>query len=148
MNFAFFVDSTLLMSNFAVSRDAVSVDVSPSPFTAPVYGQKQQMTNVNKIPPLKPDQTKLLQQVCCTFLYYARAIDCTMLHALNDLATRVADGTQETFEALQHFLNYCATLPETKIIYRASNNTPQPFGCSIPCRKRSQIKSRRLHILR
>ena len=44
-----------------------------------------------------------------------------MLHALNDLATRVANGTQETFEALQHFLNYCATLPETKIIYRASD---------------------------
>ena len=38
-------------------------------------------------------QTKLLQQVYGTFLYYVRAVDCTMLDALNDLATRVKDGT-------------------------------------------------------
>ena len=44
-----------------------------------------------------------------------------MLHALNDLATKVANRTQETFKALQHFLNYYATLPETQIIYRASD---------------------------
>ena len=38
-------------------------------------------------------QTKLLQQVCETFLYYAKAVDCTILHALNNLATRVNDST-------------------------------------------------------
>ena len=44
-----------------------------------------------------------------------------MLHALNDLATRVNDGTQETINALQHFLNYCATNPESAVLYRASD---------------------------
>ena len=66
-------------------------------------------------------QIKLLQQVCGTFLYYARAVDCTMLHALNDLATRVTDGTQTTMKALQHFLDYCATYPEATVLYRASD---------------------------
>ena len=65
------------------------------------------------------EQTKLLKQVCGTFLYYARAVDCTMLHALNDLATRVKDGTQKTVEALNHFLDHCATHPEATVIYRA-----------------------------
>ena len=44
-----------------------------------------------------------------------------MLHALNDLATRVNDGTQETINALQHFLNYCATNPESTVLFWASD---------------------------
>ena len=68
-------------------------------------------------------QTKILQQVCGTFLYCARVVDCTMLHALNYLATRVNDGTQKTVEALNHFLDYCATHPEAVVLYRASDMT-------------------------
>ena len=44
-----------------------------------------------------------------------------MLHALNDLATKVNSGTQETANALTHFLNYCASNPDAKIVYRASD---------------------------
>ena len=44
-----------------------------------------------------------------------------MLHALNDLATRVKDGTQKTVEALNHFLDYCATHPEAVVLYQASD---------------------------
>ena len=90
---------------------------SPSPFKAPVYGREIQMANINKTNPMTTVQTKLLQQVCGTFLYYARAVDCTMLHVLNDLATRVKDGTQKTVEALNHFLDYCATHPEAVVLY-------------------------------
>ena len=69
---------------------------SPSPFMPPVYGQKIQMASIDKTSPMTKQQTTILQQVCETFLYYARAVDCTMLHALNNLATRVKDGTQKT----------------------------------------------------
>ena len=79
------------------------------------------MATIDNTNPTTTEQTKLLQQVCCTFLYYARAVDCTMLHALNDLVTRVKDGTQKTVEALNHFLDYCATHPEATVLYRASN---------------------------
>ena len=44
-----------------------------------------------------------------------------MLHALNDLATRVKDGTQKTVDALNYFLDYCATHPEAVALYRAGN---------------------------
>ena len=94
---------------------------SPSPFLAPAYGRKTQMATVDATTSMTAEQTTLLQQVCGTFLYYARAVDCTMLHALNDLATRVHDGTQKTMEALNHFLDYCATNPDTVLIYRASD---------------------------
>ena len=44
-----------------------------------------------------------------------------MLHALNDIATRVKDGTQKTVKALTSFLDYCATHPEAVILYQASD---------------------------
>ena len=94
---------------------------SLSPFNAPVYGQKIQMATINKTNPMTVVQTKLLQQVCGTFLYYARAVDCIMLHVLNNLATRVKDGTQKTVKALNHFLDYCATHSEAVVLYRASS---------------------------
>ena len=62
-------------------------------------------------------QIKLLQQVCGTFLYYARAVDCTMLHAFNDLATRTKNGTQQIAKVLTHFLNYCTANPDAKVTY-------------------------------
>jgi hypothetical protein len=42
-----------------------------------------------------------------------------MQHALNELCIAATKGTQETQEALEYFLNYCATHPEAEIIYRA-----------------------------
>ena len=79
------------------------------------------IATIDKTSPLTTVQTKLLQQVCGTFLYYARAVDCTMLHTSNNLATRVKDDAQQTVEALNHFLVYCATHPEAVVLYPASN---------------------------
>ena len=44
-----------------------------------------------------------------------------MHHTLNKLCIAATKGTQETQDALESFLNYCATHPEAEIIYRASN---------------------------
>ena len=90
---------------------------SPSPFMPPVYGQKIQMASIDKTSPMTKQQTTILQQVYGSFLYYARAVDCTMLHALNDLAARVKYDTHKTVEALNHFLDYCATYPEAVVLY-------------------------------
>ena len=75
------------------------------------------MANIDKTNSMTRVQAKTLQHVCGTFLYYARAVDCTMLRVLNDLTTRVKDGTQKTVEALNHFLDYCATHPEAVVLY-------------------------------
>ena len=85
------------------------------------------MATMDTTNPMTTVQTKLLQQVCGTFLYYARVVDCTMLHALNDLATRVKDvtrgkdGTQKIVEALNLFLDCWATHQEAVVLYRAND---------------------------
>ena len=91
-----------------------------SPYSEPTYGKKTQYVTIDNIT-FTLEQAKILQKVCGKFLYYARAIDNTMLHALNDLATQVTKGTKKTEEALKWFLDYCATNPDAAIIYRASD---------------------------
>ena len=45
------------------------------------------------------------------FLYYARAVDGTMLHALNELASATHKGTQKTAIAMNHFLTIVPLTP-------------------------------------
>ena len=66
-------------------------------------------------------QIHLLQRIYGKFLYYARAINSTMMHALNDLASQVTTGTMKTEEAQACFFNYCATNPDAFIVYYASD---------------------------
>ena len=61
-----------------------------------------------------------IERVVGKFLYYARAIDNTMLHALNDIASSKSKGTQTTWEAVKYFLNYASSNPDAEIIFRAS----------------------------
>ena len=61
-------------------------------------------------------------------MFYARAIDSTMLHALNNIATATVNGTEETLAATKHFLNYAACNPNAKIRYCASKMILQIHG--------------------
>ena len=94
---------------------------SPSPHTAPVYGKHQQMAPTILLPTFTPAEVKRLQQICGTFLYYARAVDGTMAHALNDMSSQITTGTHKTTTAINHFLDYCATYPDTTITYYSSD---------------------------
>ena len=62
---------------------------APSPYQALVYGRKQQTTNIIETPTFTDKQQKQLQKIVSKFFYYARAIDNTMMHALNDLASQI-----------------------------------------------------------
>ena len=94
---------------------------APSQYIPPNYGQKQQNTNLNLSKPMTKAQTPFLQQVTGKFLYYTRAVDCTMFHALNNLTTQTHSGTQKTMKSVQHFLNYCASNPDSPTLYRESD---------------------------
>jgi hypothetical protein len=95
---------------------------APSKWNIPTYGAKVQLTNpIDRTAAMSDAQTKTLQQVVGTFLFYARAVDPTMLHALNALSAAQSKGTQATAEALVHLLNYCTTYPNATIRYRASD---------------------------
>ena len=54
-------------------------------------------------------------------MYYARAVDPTMLTALSALAVQQAKGTEQTARNACKFLNYCATHPDTVLRYQKSD---------------------------
>jgi hypothetical protein len=74
---------------------------SPFQWTKPIYGSKSQLSpDPDTSAPLLPDQIKRLQQILGVFLYYARAVDSTML--------------------VLQFLDYAATHPDAIVRFHAS----------------------------
>ena len=55
-----------------------------------------------------------------TLLYYARAVNSTILTALSSIATKQAKPTQETMKKVKQLLDYCATQEDAIITYNAS----------------------------
>lgn len=54
---------------------------SPLKFISPIYGKKIQTETIDNSAPMFTEETKRLEKICEVFLYYARAVDPTMLHA-------------------------------------------------------------------
>jgi hypothetical protein len=55
-----------------------------------------------------------------TLLYYAHAVDITILPALSSLATEQAKPTQNMIEKVKQLLDYCTSQEEAIIMYNAS----------------------------
>eukprot|EP00804_Cyclotella_cryptica_P000181 CCRYP_017464-RA/>CCRYP_017464-RA protein AED:0.35 eAED:0.34 QI:0/0/0/1/0/0/3/0/357 len=94
----------------------------PYPHTPRTYGAKQQFVDTSDDSALLSNTDKtFIQEVIGVFLYYARAVDCTMLPALGSLATQQSAPTQNTMSKVHQFLDYAMTHPDAMITYRASN---------------------------
>ena len=95
---------------------------SPHPWQRPNYGAKTQFATLPDASPSldAADKTRILE-VLGTLLFYARAIDSTMLTAIGELATEQSQGTKHTMEKLAQLLNYCASNPEATVRYTASD---------------------------
>ena len=95
---------------------------SPHEWQKPNYGAKTQYAQrEDNTPLLNADDTKRVQEVLGTLLYYARAVDPTMLVAIGTIATQQTKGTMATMQAIEQLLNYCATHPDAIIRYHASD---------------------------
>lgn len=93
---------------------------SPHPWTPPVYSATiQYPAPEDTTPPLLSSACTRIQVILGTLLFYARAIDDTMLVALNSLATKQATATQATLDKIIWLLNYAATHPDTTVRYHA-----------------------------
>jgi hypothetical protein len=66
---------------------------TPSPYVTPVYGAKTQYAMNDETPPLTAQQCLTIQKVTGSVLYYARAVDPTVLMPLNDIATEQTKAT-------------------------------------------------------
>ena len=87
----------------------------------PIYGAKvQYVADADTSPSLNKSDKKFIQEVSGTFLYYARAVDATMLAALISIATQQANPTKHTMAKVNQFLDYASTHPHAIITYYAS----------------------------
>ena len=56
-----------------------------------------------------------------TLLYYAQAVDATILVALGTITAQHSIATQTTSKCANHLLDYCHTHPDAKLRYHASD---------------------------
>jgi hypothetical protein len=94
---------------------------TPSRYVTPVYGAKTQYATKDETPPLTAKQCLTIQKVTGSVLYYARAVDPTVLMPINDIATEQTKATEKTQAATNQLLDYLATHPDATIRYHASD---------------------------
>ena len=95
---------------------------APHPWIPKVFGKQIQLVNEPlPSPPLSKQSTTRIQQIVGTFLYYARAIDDTILVALNSISTMQSKPTLDTLRKVNHLLDYLATNPDYEVTYKSSN---------------------------
>ena len=95
---------------------------SPHPYTTPNYGAKVQYAQPLQTTDLTPAQKKYVQQVLGVFLFYARAIDSTMLAAVGTMAASLSTARWADIQPrIAHFLDYAATHPDAQLVYRHSD---------------------------
>jgi hypothetical protein len=92
-----------------------------SRYVSPVYGAKTQYATTDETLPLTAQQCLTIQKVTGSLLYYARAVDPTVLMPLNDIATEQTKATEKTQAATNQMLDYLATHPEATIRYHTSD---------------------------
>ena len=112
-----YVKAALIKFNHHSSKQQFTA----SPYTSPFYSRKVYFADPIDSPTFTPTQIHFLQRIVGKCLYYARAVDNTMIHALNDLASQVTTGIMKTELAQKCFLNYCATNPDASIVFYASD---------------------------
>ena len=71
--------------------------------------------------PLEGKDITMVQSIVGALLYYARAIDNTILTALNDISSMQASPTENTRNKCRRLLDYVATYPNVSLRYHASD---------------------------
>jgi len=97
---------------------------SPLIYIPPILGQAQQIA-----PELTADEATLVdantktyvQEVTGVFLFYSRAVDPTMLTAVNKISMQSSKPTQATLKAIDRLLSYAERYPDATMEIRPSN---------------------------
>jgi len=85
------------------------------------YGNKKQNVNQDTSKKLTKPEIKRIQSIVGSFLYYARAIDHTLLPAINETSSTQANPMKLTKDECQQILDYTATYPNVFIRFYASD---------------------------
>ena len=93
---------------------------APHSWNKPVYGKHIQLaTHKISAPKLNYADTNKVQSINSTFLYYARAVDPTIILVLNKISTWKSAPTQDTMDKCNQVLDYASTHPNATICYHA-----------------------------
>ena len=92
---------------------------TPGIYIPPSYTPGPQVTFVDKTEKLNPTLITELQAIIGTLLYYARAVDPTLLTISNELASQQAQPTQRILKAANRALSYCVTRHQHALVYHA-----------------------------
>ena len=77
------------------------LQLQPYPHINPTYCAKVQYAETTDVfPPLSKEDMFFAQEITGTFLYYARAVDPTMLTALGSIAAQRSNPTDQTMHKL------------------------------------------------
>jgi hypothetical protein len=95
---------------------------APHNWTQPVNGSKvQYAADKDNSDLFEPKTITLIQQIVGTLLYYAMAVNPTMLVALGNLSSDQTRATSKTWDGIVWLLNYAHTHPDVTIRYAASD---------------------------
>ena len=84
-------------------------------------GERQYAKTADTSTPLDKKGTTKVQSIVGSLLYYARAIDNTLLPALNSIAAQQAKPTENTMKKCKRVLDYVSTFPNVFIRFHASD---------------------------
>ena len=94
---------------------------TPSLYHPPTYGPHIQLASADDLPLLCAPQKTKVQAIVGSLLYYARAVDPTMLPAVTAVASTQATPTQFVLQQAQRLLAYAAMYPNNRIVYHKSD---------------------------
>ena len=94
---------------------------TPHKWKRPTYGAATQYTDPeDNSAPLPPEGNTAVRNIVVTFIYYALAVDSTMLVALSDLAATQSRDTEKTYYDVVWILNYSASHQTEVVRYKQS----------------------------
>eukprot|EP00957_Ditylum_brightwellii_P172498 13132867-Ditylum_brightwellii.AAC.1 len=95
-----------------------------SPFKAlpPTFDKdSQKPTDHHMVLAVSKEAKLCILQIVGSLLYYWRAIDNTILKALNTISSQQNNATKKTESAVHHLMDYCASHPDATICFYASD---------------------------
>ena len=113
-----YIDAALHKFGYAPSKRPQH---APHRYVTPTYGKDQTPEQLDTSPALDSTEHRRIQQIVGTLLYYARAVDSSLLVALSALASAQAKPTEQTRADLHRLLDYCATHPDAKVRFCKSD---------------------------
>ena len=95
----------------------------PHKYTKPVFGKRKPQAPIKNTTGeyLDEKDTKRIQEISGTYLYYGRGVDSSILPTLNEILTQQSAPTTGTTAKTDMLFDYLATHPDAKVRFYATN---------------------------